>query len=163
RTKLIDRLLAAPEYPRRMQEAFHVLLMERIGDHPSWASYLHDAFAKNKPFDEMARDMLRGRVEGASFFLAKRLQNYGQNPVDYPGQARDIGRLFLGKDFRCAQCHDYLFVKDYKQADFQGLFAFVQSAYLADARAMTVGERPLGQKTPFMSVFVKVKKETGPR
>ena len=72
--------------------------------------------------------------QGAAFFLAKRLENYGQNPVDYPALTRDVGRLFLGKDLQCAQCHDHLFIDDYKQADFQGLFAFVQNAYLADAK-----------------------------
>src|SRR5688500_162564 len=45
RVKLIDRLLAGPEYPRRMQEAFHVMLMERLGDNAGWSSYLRDAFA----------------------------------------------------------------------------------------------------------------------
>src|SRR4051794_9134323 len=37
RARLIDSLLAAPTYPRAMQERFHVLLMERLGDHPDWA------------------------------------------------------------------------------------------------------------------------------
>jgi hypothetical protein len=33
RARRIDQLLAGPAYPRPMQEAFHVMLMERLGDH----------------------------------------------------------------------------------------------------------------------------------
>lgn len=167
RARLVDQLLASPEYPRRMQEAFHVLLMERLGDHADWTRFLHDSFTRNRPWNEMTRDMLVGQpaepVRGAAFFLSKRLENYGQNPVDHPALARDLGRLFLGKDLRCAQCHDHLFVKGYKQADFQGLFAFIQNAYLADAATLRIGEKPLGEKTSFQSVFGKGKQEIGPR
>jgi hypothetical protein len=168
RTRLIDALLKGPEYPRRMQELFHVMLMERRGDHAEWTKYLRKSFEVNKPWDQMAREMLRAApgeeaTRGAAFFYAKRLEHYGENPVDYPGLTRDVGRLFLGRDLRCAQCHDHLFVKEYKQHDFQGLFAFFQNTYLHDASYPTVGERPMAQKLAFMSVFKKVKRETGPR
>lgn len=167
RSRLIDDLLGRPSYAERMATVFHVHLMERLGDHPDWIKYLREAFAANRPWDEMARDMLQGRPPerwgGAAFFLSKRLENYGQNPVDYPGLVRDIGRMFLGRDLRCAQCHDHLFVKEYKQADFQGLFQFVQNAYLADGAKLLVGEKPLEQKVSFISVFGKTRQETGPR
>src|SRR5688500_12021581 len=114
RAKRIDQLLAGPEYAARMSDLFHVWLMERQGDHPDWAAWLQSAFETNKPWDRMAREMLRAaaadpKARGASFFLAKRLENYGQNPVDYPGLTRDVGRLFLGKNLQCAECHDHLF------------------------------------------------------
>jgi len=168
RTRLLDALLNGPEYPRRMQEMFHVLLMERRGDHAEWTKYLRKSFEANKPWDQMAREILRAApgdeaTRGAAFFYAKRLEHYGENPIDYPGLTRDVGRLFLGRDLRCAQCHDHLFVKEYKQHDFQGLFAFFQNTYLHDMSYPTVGERPMAQKLTFMSVFKKVKRETGPR
>src|SRR5262249_47781757 len=108
RTKLVDRLLAGPDYPRRMAEQFHIMFMERLGDNPDWSKYLLSSFEKNKPFDEMTREILSASREesakGAAFFLSKRLENYGQNPVDYPALTRDIGRLFLGVNLQCAQC-----------------------------------------------------------
>ena len=64
------------------------------------------------------------RIEAAvplSFRLADWRKN-GQQVTDYPGLTRDIGRLFMGIDLQCAQCHDHLFIKDYKQVDFQGLY-----------------------------------------
>ncbi len=167
RERLVDRLLASPAYPRRMQEVFHVMYMERLGDSPDWANYLKKSFEANKPYDQLAREILRGAndeaTKGASFFYSKRLENYGQNPVDYPALTRDVGRLFLGVDLRCAQCHDHLFIKDYKQADFQGLYAFFKNAYLQDAAKLQVGEKPTTEKTEFMSVFTKEPRKTGPR
>lgn len=169
RTAVIDRLLANPEYARRMTELFHVMLMERLGDHEEWTKYLTDSFQANKPWDQMVKEMLNPNAEseslrGAAFFLSKRLENYGQNPVDYPGLVRDVGRLFLGVDVQCAQCHDHLFIADYKQEDYQGLFAFLGQATLRqDVKFPAVAENLLTQKVAFKSVFVQVEKAIGPR
>src|SRR5262245_27524538 len=125
RSKAIDSLLAAPTYPRRMADLFHVMLMERTGDHAAWSDYLRESFAANKPWDRMAREILRADPKddanrGAAFFLAKRLEKYGENPIDYPGLARDAGRLFVGVDLRCAQGHDHLFIPELQAAGFPG-------------------------------------------
>src|SRR5262245_5691304 len=168
RTRLVDRLLAGPDYPRRMQELFHVMLMERLGDHADWTAYLRTAFEENRPWDRMAREVLAASRQpdaprGSAFFLSKRLENYGQNPVDYSALTRDVGRLFLGVNLQCAECHDHLFVGDYKQSDFQGLYAFVKNVSLAPGPTPGVQEKPTTQKVAFASVFEKVQKETGPR
>ncbi|HXG08232.1 MAG TPA: DUF1553 domain-containing protein [Gemmataceae bacterium] len=168
RAKVIDRLLDSPDYPRRMQELFHVMLMERLGDHPEWTRYLQKSFEANKPWDQMAREILNPITEdeslqGAAFFYTKRLENFGQNPVDYPGLTRDVGRLFLGKDLRCAECHDHIFIAEYKQEDFQGLFAIYRNTVLVDPKKPAVGEQLMTKKLEYSSVFRKVPKSTGPR
>lgn len=169
RSRKIDQLLSNSDHPRRMQESFHVLLMERLGDHEDWQKYLRASFASNKPWDQMVREMLGPNSEdeatrGSGLFLSKRLENYGQNPVDLPALTRDIGRLFLGVDLQCAQCHDHLFVDDYKQEDFQGLYTFIAGSFVrSDQKFPAVGEKPLLKKTEFMSVFKKEPKSTGPR
>lgn len=168
REKLIDKLLAGEEYPRRMSQVFHVMLMERLGDHKEWQKYLQDSFAANKPWDMMAKEMLSPNAEdqanrGAALFFSKRLENYGQNPVDVPGMVRDVGRLFMGIDVQCCQCHDHLFVDDYKQEYYQGLFAFVGQAQLRQGESFpAISEKPLTKKIEFMSVFVKEAKTVGP-
>ena len=167
RAKLIDKLLAAPEYAARMADLFHVMLMERLGDNAEWTKYLKESFARNEKWDAMVRKMLRADPKdttqpGASFWLAKRLENYGQNPVDYSGLTRDVGRLFLGKNFQCCECHDHLTVDDYKQQHFQGLHTFFKNTYLVSPAKMVVGERPTTEKTPFASVFTKVQMATSP-
>lgn len=164
RAKLLDKLLAAPEYATRMADLFHVMFMERLGDDPAWAKFLRESFAANVPWDVMVRKMLRADPKetaqpGAAFWLAKRLEHYGQNPVDYSALTRDVGRLFLGKNFQCCECHDHLFVPDYKQQDFQGLHAFFKNTYLAKG---VVGENPTTEKAPFASVFTMVPMATFP-
>ena len=169
REKLIDRLLVSPDFPRRMTDLTHVALMERRGEHPEWLAYLQTSFEQNKPWDVMVREMIapdpnNESSRGAAFFLSKRLENYGQNPVDYPILTRDVSRLFLGMDLQCAQCHDHLFIKDYKQADFQGLYvAFLNTSLRSDVKFPAVGEKLLTQKIEFQSVFNPEKKSIGPR
>ena len=169
RQKLVDVLIAGPDYPRRMQELFHVLLMERLGDHAEWTRFLRGAFEKNLSWDQIVRALLApnpddAELRGAAFFLTKRLENYGQNPVDLPALTRDVGRLFLGLDLQCAQCHNHLFIDDYKQADFQGLFAFVGHTFIrGDVQFPAVGENLLQQKLEFTSVLTKEKQSIGPR
>ena len=169
RVVLIDRLLASPEFPRRMREAFHVQLMERAGEHEEWTRFLEQSFAANKPWDQLVREILNPNADdeatrGAAYFLTKRLENYGQQPVDLPGLTRDVGRLFLGVDLQCAQCHDHLFIDDYKQVDFQGLHTFVSHTTIRqDVKFPAVAEKLVDKKTEFMSVFVKEAKATGPR
>ncbi len=169
RTALIDRLLASPEYSRRMRDAWNVQLMERAGEHEEWLRFLEQSFATNKPWDKLVREILNPNPDdeasrGAAFFLTKRLENYGQQPVDLPGLTRDVGRLFLGVDLQCAQCHDHLTVEDYKQIDFQGLHTFLShSTIRTDLKFPAVGEKVVDKKTEFMSVFVKQPHKTGPR
>ena len=169
RVKRIDQLLASEDYVRRMQQFLHTFLMERQGDHAEWQKFLHTSLAANKPWNQIVREIVSPNAEseetrGAAFFYTKRLDKYGQNDVDTPGLVRDVGRLFLGIDVQCAQCHDHLFVDDYKQEYYHGLLAFVgQAAIRTDKPFPAVLEKPLTTKLEFMSVFVKEARQTGPR
>ena len=109
----IERLLAAPTYAARMANLFHVVLMERRGDNAEWSAYLQTCFEQNRPWDQMVREILHPAHgeearRGAAYFYTRRLEKVGQNPTDYPGLTRDVGRLFLGVDLQCAECHDHL-------------------------------------------------------
>jgi hypothetical protein len=167
--RLLDELLASPEYARRMRELFHVMLMERRGDHEEWQKYLQTSFAVNKPWDRMAREILAPQTEdealrGAAFFHTRLLEKVGQQEVDYPGLTRDIGRLFMGVDLQCAQCHDHLTVDEYKQVDFQGLYSVVSHSFIrTDKKFPAIGEKAIPAKIEFVSVFEGVKRQTGPR
>lgn len=169
RAKLIDQLLAGPEYPRRMKELFHVMLMERRGDNEEWLNYLEQSFAANKPWDQIVREILAPQADdtslrGAAYFHTRRLEKVGQQEIDYPGLTRDIGRLFMGVDLQCAQCHDHLFIDEYRQVDFQGLYTVVSHTLIrTDTKFPAVNEKPIKGKTEFTSVFEGVKKEVGPR
>jgi hypothetical protein len=169
RAEEVDRLFAAPTYGQRMADLFHVMLMERRGDDEHWRKFLQDSFERNRPWNEIVHTILKPddadeTARGAAFFYTKRLESYGQNPTDFPGLTRDVGRLFLGVDLQCAQCHNHLFIDDYKQRDFQGLFAVYQN--LSIRRGVdfpAIDEKAMTAKLEFVSVFDADKQETGPR
>jgi hypothetical protein len=163
RARLIDRLLASPEYARHMADVFGVMLMERRPDkyvpRADWQEYLRAAFADNKPWDGLVRELLSAdgtdpKARPASKFF---LDREGDPNV----MARDVGRLFLGINLQCAQCHDHPLVAHYKQEQYYGLFAFLSRSYLFTDKAknLTVlAEKGEGDVT-YQSVF-DPKKET---
>jgi hypothetical protein len=172
RERLLEKLFAAPRFAERMADAFHVMLMERRGTDPAWRAWLVAAFQTNKPWDTMVKEMLAPdfldeQQRGAGFFMTRRLEKVGQQDTDYPGLTRDVGRLFMGVDLQCAQCHSHLTVKDYKQQDFHGLLVVFQNAKLqpADERRKTpwLSEGALTARAEFVSVLTKKEGATGPR
>ncbi|MEQ8791250.1 MAG: DUF1553 domain-containing protein [Pirellulaceae bacterium] len=170
RAGLIDRLLAGDDYPRRMQELFHVMLMERRGDNEEWTKFLRASFEQNRPWDEIARAIIRPEADdetkrGAAYFFTARLVSEGaMAPVDVPGLTTDFGRLLAGVDLSCAQCHDHISIDDYKQLDFQGLHMIFENVKpRRDVPFPAVSEEVLTAKKEFMSVFTQVPMETAPR
>ncbi len=170
RAKLINALLESPAYPRRMRELFNVMLLERRGTSPEWNHYLEASFAANKPWNQLAQEILAGnpgddaKLAGSDHFYIKRLENYGQNPVDYDALTRDVGRLFFGVDLQCANCHNHLFIDDYQQADYKGLFLLTSSTFnRKDGDRTVLEEKLLEAKLDFSSVFDKVEMKIGPK
>lgn len=162
REKLIDRLLDSPGYARRMAWHFDVMLMERRNDakvpRAAWEDYLRRVFADNKPYDAFVREMLAAdgadpkTRPAAKFFLDR---DFEPNLV-----TKDIGRIFLGRNMQCAQCHDHPTISDYKQADYYGIQAFLNRSFLfpnAQAPTAVIAEKAEGDVS-FMSVFDKDKK-----
>ena len=172
RAKLIAQLTTAPRFAEQLAEAFHIQLMERNGDNAEWRDYLAESFRANKPWDQMTREILSPdfkdeKLRGAGYFITRRLDKVGQQDTDYPGLTRDAGRLFLGVDLQCCQCHKHLTVKDYKQVDFNGLFVTFQNTKLLPAageyKTPWVQEALMTNKYEFISVLSSVKGATGPR
>ncbi|MDA0917611.1 MAG: DUF1553 domain-containing protein [Planctomycetota bacterium] len=169
RAAVIDRLLASPEFAGRMANLFHVMLMERRGDNDEWNRFLETSLAQNKPWDQIVHEILKPNPEdeslrGAAYFYTRRLEKSGQQSTDFPGLTRDVGRLFLGVDLQCAECHDHLFIDDYKQRDFQGLFAVYQNVSIRSEKFPAINEKTMTAKLSFVSVFdASAKGDTGPR
>lgn len=167
RTKLIDNLLSSPQYSRRMQYVFDVMLMERrpskhIKPEP-WQEYLRESFRKNKSWIDLSREILTAdgvdeQARPAARFLLDRELN-----ID--SVTRDIGRIFLGRDLECAQCHDHPTIDDYLQRHYYGLAAFIRRSYLfkdPKTKQSSIGEKAEGE-VEFTSVFTSEKEETEPR
>ncbi len=165
--RLIDRLLASPEYARRMQYVFDTMLMERRPDKhikaEEWENYLRQSFAENKPWDQLVREILTADGSdpktrpAAKFFLDRELK------ID--DVTRDVGRIFLGRDLQCAQCHDHPLIGDYLQRHYYGLSAFLHRASLftdPKTKQASIGEKAEGL-VKFTSVFTNESGETPPR
>lgn len=170
RQALIERLLNGAEYPRRMQELFHAMLMERRGDNEQWTTFLRTAFRENMPWDQLARAIVRPdpnneATRGAAYFVTARLVSEGaMAAVDVPGLTRDVGRLLAGVDLGCAQCHNHVSIDDYKQVDFQGLnMIFENVKPRRDVEFPAVAENVMTEEKEFMSVFVQQPEKTAPR
>ena len=168
RTLVVNQLLDSPEYANNMQRVFDVILMERRGDKvisdEPWKEYLRKSFADNKPLSDMVGEMLG--ADGADESLRPAAKFYLDRGGETNLLTRDIGRLFLGVNLQCAQCHDHPLVLDYFQEDYYGIFAFLNRSYLFTDKAKKVffAEKAEGDVS-FVSVFDPDKKEykTGPR
>ena len=86
------------------------------------------------------------------------IRNYGGRQRLVPTKiTRDIGRMFLGINLQCAECHDHPHIDDYKQADFFGLVAFVNRTQIVNVRRNNRGVLLLAENATgdakFRSVF----------
>jgi hypothetical protein len=170
RERLVDRLLQSPLHHRHLAATLDVMLMERRSNaqvsQDDWMNWLVASIRSNKPWNVLVRELLTADGEpGPSRPAARFLLDRGAEPHTV---ARDIGRLFFGRDMQCAQCHDSPLVADFLQQDYQGLLAVSSATYTVvkkiEGKDITVlGERAGGDLT-FESVFIKgTSHRTGPR
>jgi hypothetical protein len=163
RARLIDHLLASPEYARRMQDVFDVMLLERRPDkhvpRAAWQDYLRSSFAENKPWDVLVREILS--ADGTDPKTRPSAKFYLDREAEPNLLTRDISRLFLGMNLQCTQCHDHPLVASYKQDHYYGIFAFLNRTTLFTDKARNLAvlaEKAEGEVT-YQSVF-DPKKET---
>jgi hypothetical protein len=169
RQALVDRLLASAEHARHFATVLDVMLMERRPDkyvpRAAWLEYLRDSVAANKPWDQLAREILSS--DGADNKTRPAAKFYLERDAEPNLVTRDISRLFLGTNLQCCQCHDHPRIDDYKQAHYYGLFAFLNRSSLVVDQKMklaVLSEKADGEVT-YQSVFdpAKATKSTGPR
>jgi hypothetical protein len=157
REQLIDQLLASPAFNRHLTITLDVMLMERKPEkavkQPEWESFLFHWLADEKPLDALFQELIASdgaeeKRRAASRFVMDR--DAEPNLV-----TRDIGRLALGMDLQCCQCHDHPLIDDYFQADYYSLFAFVHRTSLftdAKTKLVSLTEKAEGEAS-FKSVF----------
>jgi hypothetical protein len=128
KVKLVDRLMASPAFARHQALEFTTLLQAETGNKRKGAAagglrdYLAGAFAENRPWDRIFRDLLLPdasdpKTRGADEFLRSRIKDLNRLTVD-------VSTVFFGVNISCAQCHDHPHVSDWKQDHFYGMKAF---------------------------------------
>jgi predicted nucleic acid-binding Zn-ribbon protein len=166
RQKLVDGLISSPQMNRNLAVTFDLILMERVADSqvktPEWRQYLYDSFATDKPYNQMVSEILL--ADGADDATRVRSKFFLERDVEPNRMTRDISRIFLGMDLQCAQCHNHPLVDHFYQADYYGVFAFVNRSflYVDKNKKEFVGEKSDGAVS-FKSVFTDVAGVTGPR
>lgn len=156
RNEVIDDLLERDEFSRYYAKVLDVMFTERreVISVLEFRAWLRQWLEQRRPLNEMCTEILAADGTGAenraaaSFILNRQAE---PNLV-----TRDVGRIFLGRDMQCAQCHDHPLVSGYLQADYYGLLSFVHRTYLFQDEKR--GNQPyLGEKSDgelqFASVF----------
>ncbi len=128
RAKLVEYLLAHPDYPKNMATQWKVILLGRRAqprevDAAALTSWLRRQFAENRPWNQLAYDLLdakgSNKENGAVNFTLAHMQDGAVNLTSI------TTRVFVGQQIQCTQCHDHP-SNDWKQADFWGINAFYQ-------------------------------------
>lgn len=129
RPQLVDQLLASEDYAVHLAEIFDTLLMGRgsAKDYQQrkangWTAYLQRVFRENRPWNEVAREVLLARPsgevdQGSVWFLFERKN-------EHQAIAEAIGPAFFGTRIECAQCHDHPLCAEIEQQHYWGLVAF---------------------------------------
>ena len=163
RGKLVDRLLNDDEYTlefaRNWTTIWTNLLIGRTGGNANnslisrrgMQKYLRDSFARNKPFDKFASELITatGKTEpgaegfnGAVNFLIDKVN------AENATQATAVSsRLFLGLQVQCTQCHNHPF-NDWKQQKYWEMNAFFRQvrAFRGGMRRMDDGPAELADQ-----------------
>lgn len=167
REKLVDGLLHSPEFAQHFAEVFDVIFMRRInsGNIPpdDWRNFLRESFAANKPYDELVREILS--ADGTDLQTRCRARFYIDRQGERDEITRDVGRIFLGADLECAQCHDHPQIDDFRQEHYYGLAAFFIRTSLQKTkdRQFMLVEKAEGEVS-FESVLdIRDKISTGPK
>jgi hypothetical protein len=125
RDKLIDSLIASPDYADYFANKWSALLRNKRNDANqmrgtyAFHDWIRDSLMANKPFDQFVREILAASGD------------ISQNPPvawyrqvsTTTSQMEDTAQLLLGQRLQCAQCHHHPYEK-WSQRDYYSFSAF---------------------------------------
>ncbi len=143
RSKLIDRLLASPEFGEHLGQIWERLLIPKTSPvyrrlpHQRFQKWLSEQFNKNRGWNQIVYDLLtasgsaptpkphknvKGPVNvGVTYIVSHTMDGRPQPKLI----AASSSRLFLGQSIECAQCHNHP-VARWRRTDFWGVAAFFE-------------------------------------
>ena len=121
--------------------------------------WIHESLQDNKPMDRFVTELVM--MEGsrhyggpAGFAMAT------QNDVPMAAKAQVLSQAFLGRQMKCARCHDAPF-HDFDQKDLFGIAAMLQQSPLAVPKTSSVLQLP-GHRKPRVEVSLKPGSKVAP-
>lgn len=164
RGMLVESLLRSPEYAWHFRDLFDLVLLGRPNSrretarhNNGWTAYLEDAFGRNRPWNEVVRELIVGRstntmARGATQYLYERKNNH-------QAMAEAVAPIAFGVQIGCAQCHNHPLSWEIEQRHYWGLVAaFNRSKNVETSAGIGVAESAIGG---FVQ-FTNLKKESQP-
>ena len=164
RRKKIEELLNSPAYVLHLSQQFDLMFMERrAAKHvtlPEWNAYLLQSFKENKPYNQLAKEILG--ADGSEGPLRAAVRFYLDRDAETNLLTRDVARVFFGRDLQCAQCHDHPQIDDYYQKDYYGIYSFLNRSFLfqPDKKKKAIFAEKAESTDTYKSVFLEMT-ETG--
>lgn len=139
--KLVNRLLSSPDFAFQQRNRLDELLLAPIRKDNEWREYLLKSVQRNKPWDQMFREIMLAdgsdeETKAAQKFLSERIRDVNK-------LTNDTSRLFFGVSINCAQCHDHPLVWEWKQDHYFGFASFFNRLYVTKQK--NLAERFDGQ------------------
>ena len=126
RAKLIDTLLARPEYARFWALKWGDLLrlsplQVTAGGVQKYHRWLVRAFEENRPYDEFVRELLT--AQGSTF--ENPVANFYRTTATTTDTLETTAQLFLGARLQCAKCHNHPYER-WTQDNYYGMGAIFE-------------------------------------
>lgn len=143
RDRLIERLLASPDYPAYFALKWGSILRNSSlagADRASYAfhNWLKDMIARNRPYDEFVRGIVAASGEWPD---APAINWFWQSRDDQLHQVTaDTAQVFLGLRLQCAKCHHHPYER-WSQDDYYGLAGFYNR----------LGRKSFGEPPPYFT------------
>lgn len=142
RTRLVDRLLASPDFAYQFRNELDTLLMgSQKGSNNEWRDYLLKSVRNQRSWDQMFRDMLVGNEDDPEIKAATTFVRVRARELDE--LTNETSTIFFGVNVSCAKCHDHPLVDDWKQDHYYGLASFFQRTYVT--KKNTLAEKFSGE------------------
>jgi hypothetical protein len=155
RDKLVDRLVETPEYSylfaNKWADVLRVKrrnLTARAAGTFSFHTWIRDAVAADKPYDQFAREIVTAIGDED-----RSPPTVWYKEVTTPEQfVDDVSQVFLGQRLACANCHHHPYEK-WSQDDYWGVAAFF--ARVGRKQLPTPGRQVQGQQNQPVVVFTR--------
>ncbi len=158
REQLVDSLLSTDEHATHMAEVLNAIFMGRksprrngSGDKTEWMAFLTAAIHDNRPWNDVAREILLARPtrpedRGAVWYLHARQDKHQDI-------AEAVSKDFFGVRIDCAQCHDHPLASEIEQKHYWGLVAFFNRSKNVDSpNGPRIAESAIGGFSEFTNV-----------
>lgn len=131
RSKLIDQLLARPEFGKHFAYYWRDLIAKREGEYqyvpnePVFVQWMAQQYNTNAFWDKIVSALITAKgdeMQHGETYLFLTHQDLQQPAADK--LAATVTTLFMGTQLQCAECHVHPVHKEWKPKDFWGMAAF---------------------------------------